>query len=188
MTQPAALEERQRIDIAEREVVAHVEIGTRAIRGNVVSIDEKAIGSIRGIINGMAIRVGETQRQIADRALHADLKSVVNGVCLIPERRNSAVARECGAKQVRVRATSGNREVDRCLPGDRYTTRRHRISGYALCVKSCPTVRRDGGRGDRLTNCFANFVGVRGKGRGVELVGVVFQRQMCAFASHVCRR
>src|ERR1700676_873141 len=55
----AALEKRQAIHVADREVMAQVEIRTGTICGNVVSIDEGVIGAVRGIVNGVAVGIGK---------------------------------------------------------------------------------------------------------------------------------
>src|ERR1700693_2608147 len=51
----AALEERQAVDIADRQVVAQVEIRAGPICGYIIGINERVVGAVRGIVNGVAV-------------------------------------------------------------------------------------------------------------------------------------
>src|SRR6266436_6820751 len=97
MCESAALEERRRVDIADGEVMAHVEIGTCAIVGQIVGINENICCSVRGIINGVAPGIGQAQGQISDSALQPDLQGMIDGIGAVPESANVVESRECRA-------------------------------------------------------------------------------------------
>ena len=59
VVQVAALEKRQGIDVADGKIVALIEIRAAAIGGGVVGIHERAVIAVGGIVNGMAVGVGD---------------------------------------------------------------------------------------------------------------------------------
>ena len=46
-----------------------IEVGTGAIRSDVVGIDEGAVEPVRGIVDGVAVGVGHAEGQVADSAV-----------------------------------------------------------------------------------------------------------------------
>src|SRR5207302_885894 len=84
MGEPSALEERKTVDVADCEVMAHVEIRTGPIRGKVVGIDERSVAAVGGIVYRMAVGVGHTQCQIADGALPSDLQGMIDRIRGVP--------------------------------------------------------------------------------------------------------
>ena len=69
MGEPSALEKREAVDVADGEVMPHVEIRAGAIGGKVVGIDERGIAAVGGVVNGMAVGVCHAQREVPDCAL-----------------------------------------------------------------------------------------------------------------------
>src|SRR5712692_7838923 len=63
-----ALEKRQGIDVADSKVMALIEIRAAAIGSSVVGIHERTVKAVGGIVNGMAIGVGEAQGEVAQSA------------------------------------------------------------------------------------------------------------------------
>ena len=78
MGEPTALEKREAVDVADGEVMAQVEIRAGAIGGKVVGIDERGVAAVGGIVDGMAISVGHTQRQVTHGALHSHLQGMID--------------------------------------------------------------------------------------------------------------
>src|ERR671925_6862 len=87
-----SLIERQGVNIAERQVVPQIEIGTAAICRKVVSVHERVVVSVGGVVDGMAVGVGQAHRQVANGASHSGLHGIVDGVCLILKASEVAVA------------------------------------------------------------------------------------------------
>ena len=58
MGKSIAAEKRQTVDVADREVVAQIEIRTGPIGGKVVRIDERGVAPVGRIVYGMAVGVG----------------------------------------------------------------------------------------------------------------------------------
>src|SRR5437660_1363944 len=73
VSQATAPEKRQRIDIADREAVAQIEIGTGPIPCDVVSVHERVVTAVRGIVDGVAVCVGEAQCKVAQCPVHSNL-------------------------------------------------------------------------------------------------------------------
>src|SRR6266436_2539178 len=57
--QVAALEKRQGVNVADSKIVALIETRAGAIDGGVVRIHERAVIAVGGIVNGMAVGVGD---------------------------------------------------------------------------------------------------------------------------------
>src|SRR5256885_12576394 len=104
MGEPSALEKREAVDVADSEVMPHVEIRTGPIGGKVVGVDERGVAAVGGIVYRVAVGVGQAQRQIAHVALHSHLQGMIDGICGIPKSVDVVEARECGTD----RSITGN--------------------------------------------------------------------------------
>lgn len=77
MSEATGTEDWQRINVADGEAMALVEIGAGPIAGDIVGIDERIVAAIRRIVNGVAIVVGNAESKIADRPVRPHLQGVV---------------------------------------------------------------------------------------------------------------
>src|SRR5260370_1397122 len=97
MRKSTGAEKGQAVDVANGEIVAQVEIGTGAIVGQIVGINENVGGSVRGVVDGMAVSIGKAQRQVTHGASRPDLQGMINGIRRVPKRVDVVEPRECGA-------------------------------------------------------------------------------------------
>src|SRR6266851_2128104 len=97
MSKSTGAEKGQAVDVANGEIVAQVEIGTGAIVGQIVGINENVGGSVRGVVDGMAVSIGKAQRQVTHGASRPDLQGMINGIRRVPKRVDVVEPRECGA-------------------------------------------------------------------------------------------
>src|SRR5438093_936004 len=139
MRKARSLEERQTIYVTDRQAMTQIEGGTGAIRGGVVGVHNIRVKSVRRIINRVTIRVGDTERQVADRAPHTRLQRVIYRVCLVVQSNDVAESVE-RPERIRVVTTGNVQTIERrarngwsawpCGRG-RAVSRVHHI---ALCV------------------------------------------------------
>src|SRR2546430_1604920 len=99
MVKPTALEKLEAVDVADSEVMPHVEIRASPIGGKVVGIDERGVAAVGGIVDGMAISVGHTQRQVTHGALHSHLQGMIDLIRFISKRIDVVESRECGTNR-----------------------------------------------------------------------------------------
>ncbi len=114
MVMASRLEEGQAINVTDGQIVANVKVGTAAVGGKVVGVDEGAVEAIRRIVDGVAVSVGHAEREVTDGAMHRGLHRVVDGVGLIFEARDVAKTLD-RATEVRVIAAS-DAEISQRLP------------------------------------------------------------------------
>ena len=76
MGEPTTLEKREAVDVADGEVMPHVEIRTGSIGGKVIGIDERSIAAVGGVVNGMAVGVCHAQREVPDGALSSNRPAI----------------------------------------------------------------------------------------------------------------
>src|SRR5882757_892001 len=145
MRQPGPFEEGQGIDIADGEAMAHVKGGACSIGSDVVGVQEGGIRAIRGIVDGMAVRIRNAHGQIADGALRGGLEGMVDGVSLVLELRERAKTRESGTERVSTVAAGDPQIWQRC---GRYSSaaaeRGTRGEAVGVSCKVCAISRYDG--------------------------------------------
>ena len=109
MREPRSFVERQCINVADRQIVAHIEVGTGSVGGEVVGVHEIAVISIRGVIERMAECVGKAHGEVPQCAPGGHLHRVVAGVRLIFQAGDGAES-HVRAERVGIIATS-NAEI-----------------------------------------------------------------------------
>src|SRR5690242_15949363 len=118
MGEPTALGKWEAVDVADSEVMPHVEIRARPIGRKVISIDERGIAAVGGIVDGMAVGVSHAQRQIAHGALHSHLQGMIDRVRFVSKRIDVVKSRECGANRSSAdHSPASNRKIASHLAG-----------------------------------------------------------------------
>src|ERR1700693_1401666 len=79
MTQPCALKKGKIVNVADRYYVPLVEIRAGAVKSEVVGIDKSRVAARRGVINGMAVGVGDAKLERAYGFAERSLERVVDG-------------------------------------------------------------------------------------------------------------
>src|SRR5437016_2439334 len=119
MGEPSALEKREAVDVADSEVMPHVEIRTGPIGGKVVGIDERGVAAVGGIVYRVAISVGHAQREVPDGALYSCLQGMIDGIRGIPKSVDVVEARECGTNRSSTdNSAASNRKIASHLAGN----------------------------------------------------------------------
>src|SRR5579863_9179083 len=87
--------------------MALVEIRTRLVRTQIKRIDQGGIGSIGGIIDRMAVGIGNTKSQRASASTNGSLQGVVVGVGDVLQGKDLSKTGSKRAQAIRVRDTAG---------------------------------------------------------------------------------
>src|SRR5438132_2996535 len=185
MGEPSALEKREAVDVADGEVMPHVEIRTGPIGGKVVGIDERGVAAVGGIVYRVAISVGHAQREVPDGALYSCLQGMIDGIRLVPKRVDVVESRECGTnRSIADHTAASNRKVTSNLARNR---------GAIYASASERGVRADSVKGRRRivwvlhNDWLAHGIRICRRRHRQKLVGIAEQSQVGAFASNVGR-
>src|SRR5579872_992492 len=170
-------EERKIPNRRDVEQMALIKIGTGTVCTRIVGIDERAVITVGGVVNRVAIGVSRGQVQLANTLASRNLKSVVNGgrVVLQPSNVVQTVIGPIGIGRI---AASGL-QVNRGLPHnwlavDDSGDRRQANIGQTGAVRSADLLTRS--------------IRIGGCGRRLQLVQVELTPQERSFAAHIGNR
>ncbi len=174
------LEEWQAVYVADRQVVTKVEIGTGTVGREIIGVNESSVIPVRRTVDGMAVSVGDTQRQIAHRPPSRGLQRVIDGICLIFQARDVAKTKD-GPIRVGI-VTACHSQIKECgRVGDGRTALAHGMR---------TAVARIGHIAQRVLDFWRNGqargdVGIVGGRHREQLIQVSLLRQMCSLVSYI---
>src|SRR5579862_7828078 len=82
--------------------MALVKVRTGAVGGEIKRVDQCGIGPVRGVIDGMAVRVRNSKSERRSGASNGELESIVVRRCDVLQREDSAKTRSKRTQTIRV--------------------------------------------------------------------------------------
>src|SRR5712692_1804229 len=108
---PAGLEERKGVDIADRKIVALVEIGASAIGGKIVRVDKRGIAPVGRVVDRVAVGVRHAQRQVAEGSLRSELQGMIDRISSVPKGIDVAESFEIRSLRIDIDESASNVQV-----------------------------------------------------------------------------
>src|SRR5579875_3658317 len=120
------LEEWQVINVAARQDVALIKVGTGARSLQVIGVHKSPIVAIRRVVDGMAVSIGEAELSMAHRAAQIEFQGVITRIRLGFEKRDVAISSNGTVGVRRGDVAAGHIQIHGSLAGHRLPIHRQR--------------------------------------------------------------